>query len=586
MSVFADLGPSEHAPLGMQYDDVKRDVSVTGRISQTWQPTSGSSAYSGLNSRVLTFRISSAMLADMETFFLSFQVKTPKSWVVCDDLFPLACIESARLNLGGAMVENIQNFAQAVKPLIYHSASSDWLSGPASITCGSWLYKPSAGFGLQSNGNNAIGIVADSTTLQIGNATASTVATADQTTSLGNHADVPLQYAGSTYRTNSFVGGLEYTELNREPGISKFSGRTQGGVTLSGGRTFSVPLGLIFGAFRSSTYLPLMACGSLDLSITLAPPNRCLIVCTPTWITPSSNQFSVETLSTSGADDFVLDYTLSNVKISGDLISVSPATSQKISAMTSSDRGISLTISTLVSTVFPTQPGGASSHSFTVTRPLSNLNAQYVSCQSSVLAASEFACKSNYVLGSRYLSSSCQIGGLTFPSIATDSTSQAYMELRKAISRGGQNIQAGSAINWNNYNCQYGSPYGCYSSALRGGSQDVTLLTSARSADKYRLSAGIASCTPSCFLLGQSFSRLLNSDSLSVSGINSRLSSYATQTTINVVPYRASPNNSEGTANSASSTDAPLLDTALDFTVTQSATVLVKLANDSVSVSD
>jgi hypothetical protein len=139
--------------MGLEYGEVKRDVSVTGRISQKWQPTSGS-VYSGLNSRVVNFRISSSMLADMESFWLSFQVKTPRSWVHLEDLFPLAMIESARLNIGGAQVENIQNFASAVKPLVYHTASGDWLSGPGSVTAGSWLYRPSNGIGLEVTGSN------------------------------------------------------------------------------------------------------------------------------------------------------------------------------------------------------------------------------------------------------------------------------------------------------------------------------------------------------------------------------------------------------------------------------------------------
>ena len=587
MSVFDALGASEHPPMGLEYGEVKRDVSVTGRISQKWQPTSGS-VYSGLNSRVITFRISSSMLADMESFWLSFQVKTPRSWVHLEDLFPLAMIESARLNIGGAAVENIQNFSSAVKPLVYHTASADWLSGPGSVTCGSWLYRPSNGIGLEVTGSNGVQCVTDSTSIQIANAavvTAGPPAVAvDPTTSLGFHAASPYAFAGSTFRSNSFAGGLEWTNLGRDSS-SKFSGRTNAGVGLSG-RTMSIPLGLIFGAFRMQSYLPLMSCGSIDISLTLAAPNRCLIVTNPLVYGAAANTIVAASLS-EAESTYTLDYTLSNVTISGDLLQVAPSTAQKIMAMTSGDQGISFTVDTLVSTSFPTQPGGASSHSFTVSRPLSNMTAQYIVAQSSVLASSEFACKSNYVLGSRFVSSSITVGGLSFPSQTTDSTSQAYLELRKAITRGGANIQAGSAITWPIYNSQYASPYGAYNNATRGSACDVTLLTdTTRSAQKYRLASGITSQTPSCFMLGQSFSRILSGSSLSVSGINSRLSSYVTQTNLSLVPFRASPNNSDPAANPASSTDSALLDTPLDFTVTQSATVLVKLANDSVSVSD
>jgi len=579
MSVFDQLGPSSTPPSGLQYNTVERDTSITGRITQKWQPTSGS-VYSGLNSRVITFRISSSMLADMQSFYLNFNCRTAKSWVQMEDLFPLQMIESCRLNIGGASVETINNFAESVKPQVYHAASADWLSGPASITMGSWLYRPTTGIGLNVTGTNVIQAQADGP-LQIG--TASPVI--DLTTSLGFHPADPSTYAGSSYRANSFPSGLEYTQLGRDAGISKFSGRTNAGVRCDG-KSFSVPLGLIFGTFRLEQYMPLMSCGSIDLSITLAAPNRCLIVTKPLQYVASSNVIVPETL-VSPADDFVLDYVLSNISVTGDLLQVSPSTTQQIMASTSGETGISFVIDTVVSQLFPTQPGGAGSHSFTVTRPFSNLTSQTIVARSSVVASSEFALKSSYVGGSRFLSASSQIGGLSFPSQTIDSTSQAYLELRKALTRTGANIQAGSAISWANYNSQYGSAYGAYSAATRGSAVDVTLLTDpARSDDKYRLANGISHQTPSCFVIGQSYSRVLQGDAISVSGINSRLSGYACQTNLTYTPFVAGPNNSDPNANSASSTDSGLLDSPLDFVIAQTASVLVRLAGDSVSVSD
>lgn len=580
MSIFDQLGPSSTPPMGLQYNTVERDTSITGRITQKWQPTSGS-VYSGLNSRVITFRISSSMLADMQSFYLNFNCKTAKSWVQMEDLFPLQMIESARLNCGGATVETINNFAESVKPQLYHASSAGWLSGPASITMGSWLYRPTTGVGLRVTGSNAIGTQVDSSTVQIG--TAST--TVDETTSLGWHPDTPDTYAGSCYRANSFPSGFEYTQLNRDAGISKYSGRTNAGVRCDG-KSFSVPLGLIFGTFRLEQYMPLMSCGSIDLSITLAAPNRCLIVTKPLSYVASGNAIVPETL-VSPADDYVLDYVLSNVSVVGDLLQCSPSTAQQIMASTAGETGISFVIDTVVSQLFPTQPGGAGSHSFTVTRPFSNLTSQTIVARSSVVASSEFALKSSYVGGSRFLSASSQIGGLSFPSQTIDSTSQAYLELRKALTRTGANVQMGSAINWCHYNSQHQSAYGAFSAATRGSSVDVTLLTDpARSAEKYRLANGISHQTPSCFVIGQSYSRVLQGDAISVSGINSRLSGYACQTNINFTPYLAGPNNLDPNANSASSTDSALKDTPLDFVVAQTASVLLRLAGDSVSVSD
>ena len=580
MSVFDQLGASSTPPTGLQYNTVERDTSVTGRITQKWQPTSGS-VYSGLNSRVVTFRISSSMLADMQSFYLNFNCKTAKSWVQMEDLFPLQMIESCRLNIGGCSIESISNFAESVKPQVYHAASADWLAGPASITMGSWLYRPTTGIGLNVTGSNGVGIQVDSALQQIG--LAGTVV--DPTTNLGWHPVTPDSYAGSCYRANSFPSGLEYTTLNRDAGVSKFSGRTNAGVRCDG-KSFSVPLGLIFGSFRLESYMPLFSCGSIDLSITLAAPNRCLIVTKPLLYGAAGNTIVGETV-VSPADDYVLDYTISNISVTGDLLQVSPSTAQQIMASTSGETGISFCVDTVISQLFPTQPGGAGSHSFTVTRPFSNLTSQTIVARSSLIASSEFALKSSYVGGSRFLSATSQIGGLSFPSQTIDSTSQAYLELRKALTRTGANIQAGSAISWSNYNSQYGSAYGAYSAATRGSACDITLLTDpARAAEKYRLANGISNQTPSCFVIGQSYSRVLQGNAISVSGINSRLSGYACQTNLTYTPFSAGPNNSDGNANSASSTDSALLDTPLDFVIAQTATVLVKLAGDSVSVSD
>ena len=518
------------------------------------------------------------MLADMQSFYLNFNCKTSKDWVQMEDLFPLQMIESARLNIGGAQVENIQNFAEAVKPLIYHTASADWLAGPASITMGSWLYRPTTGVGLQlsESASNTIGVLTNG---------GSIVATGtNNDNSLGFHPSNINLFAGTTYRQNSFASGHEYTQLNRNGSQAKYSGRTNAGVRVAG-KSFSVPLGLIFGAFRLESYMPLMSCGSIDISLTLAAPNRCLIVTSPLQYSQSNVITSFTPVSPT--DDYVLDYTLSNISITGDLLQVSPSTSQQIMASTSGDTGISFIIDTLVSQLFPTQNGGSGSHSFTVTRPFSNLTAQYIVARASVVASSEYALKSSYVGGSRFLTASSQIGGLSFPSQTIDSTSQAYLELRKALTRSGANIQGGSAVSWAGYNSQYGSAYGAYSAAARGTAVDVTLLTDpSKVANRNILTNGICHQLPSCFVIGQSYSRILSGNAVSVTGQNSRLSGYACQTNLTFTPYQASPNNADGNANSCSSSDSGLQDTPLDFVVTQSASVLVRLAGDAVSVSD
>jgi hypothetical protein len=98
---------------------------------------------------------------------------------------------------------------------------------------------------------------------------------------------------------------------------------------------------------------------------------------------------------------------------------------------------------------------------------------------------------------------------------------------------------------------------------------------------------GIMNMPPACFLIGQSFSRVLSDgSSVNLSGINSRISGYSAQTNLQFIPFVASPNDSDPLANPACSMDSALFDTPLDYLVTQAVSVLVRLAMNSVMVSD
>lgn len=571
MSVFENLGGSEYQPHSMSYRPVTKETFAVGRTTQRWTPTSGSS-YSALNARTITFRLSSESMLDPATAYLNLTLRTPRGYVVPEDLAPLSLISAVRLTVAGSQTEQYTSVGDAIKPLLYTSSAADYLSGNASATMGSWLYRPSVGIGLATTGANTIGTLADSAT-GIGGDT-------NTSSSLGFDPTNGFKFVGSTYRSNSFPAGFEATTLNTN---TKFTGRTVNGIDYQG-QNYSIPLALIFGLFRVDQYLPLRVMGAVELTIELNQPSRALIVCKP-LIYAASNE-----ITEGSADSFTLDYTLTNLSIVADLVQVNPSAAADIDALAAGSTGLSLVIPTMVTTLFPSQQGGTSQQSLVCTRPYSNLTAQFVTMRPSAGANSAYWPKSMYFGGSRFLGCQSQIGGLSWPAQAIQSVSQAWVELRKALAgTRGTSIDKGSAVGFSEYACQYPSPYGVWSSASRGAAPDIREITAAAATDVTRsaFANSIASMPKACFVIGQNFSRVIGSDmETSLSGQNSRLSGYSVQTNITLRPYVPSPNDTNPDANPACSLDSALYDTPMDYLVTQSVSVLMMIRDSSVMVSD
>lgn len=577
MSVFEGLGGSDYAPDGMQYRPATKETFVLGRTTQRWTPSSGSS-YSGLNSRTITFRLSSESMLDPATAYLNMTLKTPRGYVVPEDLAPLSLISAVRLTAAGSQVEQYTNVGDAVKPLLYVSSAADYLSGNASATMGSWLYRPNVGIGLATGAANEIGTVEDSS-----GATISYIGGSEFTSdekALGIDAKDSFKFVGSTYRANSFPAGFEATTLST---TTKFTGRTVNGIDYQG-QSYSIPLALIFGTFRVEQLLPLRVLGALELTIELNQPSRSLIVCKPLAYSAGN------VISEGSADAFTLDYTLTNLSISADLVHINPSAAADIDALAAGSTGLSLVIPTMVTTLFPSQQGGVSQQSLVCTRPYSNLTAQFVTMRPSAGANSAYWPKSLYFGGSRFLGCQSQIGGMSYPAQSIQSVSQAWVELRKALAgTRGTSIDKGSAVGFSEYACQFPSPYGAASSASRGAAPDITEITRASATDVTRsaFANSIASMPKACFVIGQNFSRVIgDADSRSISGVNSRISGYSVQTNLTFRPYVASPNNTNPDANPACSLDSALFDTPMDYLVTQTVSVLMMIRDSSVMVSD
>lgn len=579
MSIFESLGGNEYQPLNMTYRPPTKETFVTGRTTTRWSPTSGST-YSAANSRVITFRLNGSELLDGNSCYLNMVMSTPRGHVVPEDLAPLSILSACRVTISGSQAEQFSNAADAIKPLVYVASDAQYLSNNASVTMGSWLYRSSPGIGIQANGSNAIGAVVDGATGIGGDA-------AVQVSSLGLKANESYKYVGNTWRRNSFPAGFQATTLNAN---TRFTGRQTRGIDMQG-VALSIPLGIIFGLFRTSQLLPLRVMGAIEITIELNPPSRALIVCQPLTYTAAGNSIS-ETAASNPPDTYVLDYQLSQLSITGDLVAISPAMAASLDALAAGEEGVSLVIDSLATTLYPSQPN-ASQQSLVTTRPHSNLTSQTITIKPSVGANSPYWPKSFYFGGSTFVSMQTQIGGLNYPAQAVNSLSQAWLELRKALAGSrGVSLDRGSAIDVSAYSCTFGCPMGVWSSALRGAAPDITELTGVDGGTvpddiaKAKFANTIASMSPACFVLGQSFSRVIGSEQeTSLSGANSRLSGYSCQTNLQFRPYV------KGTAtdpltNPANSLDSALFGTPLDFLVTQTISILIRVAQSSVMISD
>lgn len=578
MSIFESLGGNEYQPLNMTYRPPTKETFVTGRTTTRWSPTSGSS-YSGANSRVITFRINGAELLDGGSCYLNMVMKTPRGYIVPEDLAPLSILSAVRVTVSGSQVEQFSQAADALKPLVYVASDAQYLSNNSSTTMGSWLYRSSPGPGLATSiptnpaTPGVLGFVTDSAAGIGGDASVNT-------TSLGLKAENSYTYVGNTWRRNSFPAGFQATTLNSD---TRFTGRQTTGIGMQG-VALSIPLGIVLGLFRSSQLIPLRVCGAIEITLELNPPGRVLIVTQPLKYY-ANNTIEVSTDPTPPT----LDYELTQLSITGDLVSISPAMAASLDALAAGDDGVSWVIDSLATTLYPSQPGGASQQSLVTTRPHSNLTSQTITMKPSAGAASPYWPKSFYFGGSTFASCQTQIGGLNYPAQAINSLSQAWLELRKALAGSrGVSLDRGSAIDVSAYSCTYGSPMGVWSSSLRGAAPDITEITGAGATDATRAAFAntIASMSPACFVLGQSFSRVIGSEAeTSLSGANSRLSGYSCQTNLQFRPY-VPGNATDPLANPACSLDSALFNTPMDFLVTQTISILIRIAQSSVMVSD
>lgn len=566
MSAFDGLGTEDMAPSALDFQMPSRTSFVQNRTTVRYTPTSGSS-YSNEN-RIITFRISSEQYLDPTTAMLNFVIKAPNTLAVPEDLVALKCWSDIRCTVGGTQCEQQSSVGDSLQPIVFHSASADWLSSSGSVQMGSYGFKPSVGLSLAASSAN-------NPTFQVNSA--NHVGGTSGTSDLGLIATDPNNFAGTTYRANSFPGG---TEQPLSAGTGSFSSRKIQGLGFTG-RAYSIPLAYLFGLFRGTKYLCARNMGAIELTLTLAPYARWWIQCAAVALSTDN----ILTATANAADPYNA-FTVTQCSITIDALQIAPEVVSRIDAACSSESGVNLVIDSFVTSLFSSRPP-STNDSYVCQRPYSNLLGTFLCQRPTAGANSCYFNKSQYFGGSRFAGLVSTVGSQTYPISEITDTAQAWGELRKALSRNNVGLDKGNAITYEAYNSLYAGTYGVFSAAARGTAHDIVAVTTGDNSSRSLYASSLTNASPSQFLLGQSFARVLGSGAeISLSGLNSKLSGYSMTTSLRQLPVYASPNTTDPVAGPPCTLDAALGSANMDTLVTQLCSVLIRLANDSVAVAD
>ena len=525
------------------------------------------------NSRTMQFRLSSEDYLDMSTAQLLFTLKTTVNGQVPEDLFGLACIQNARLEVAGKVVEDIRGFNRCIKPLVYHGVSKEYMNSV--LTCaGAYKHKPMHTGILQSkyvlNGPGQLGNVFNETTKayrdplsgtttmteteQTGTVNAKNALSAyslqlqaptlhtgdllnadglDATpnypvpygeTRTGNAATDQARYVGSNCSSNYTVGGgilpssmpcWDGSDTATAPG---YYYTAQG--STKGARDYAVPLSLIFGMARAKSYIPLRNMGSILITLDLCQYEEMFIHA------GGKEHFKDTVGSYIGASPSALlneaaPYTIQAPVISCDVVQVADSAVARVDALCSGAEGYSLPIETYSCI---TQPFTYSSNiTLNFTRSFSMLRDTYVSFQEEKTSKNLFLNKSDTYLGSRYISSNTQVGSTNYPVSDIEGPSEAYMELRKSNNM--TNHTTGSCVDYNAYTGKRDSiKSDRYEHA--GLMPSIALATGSNKAGALLQAGSLWSQKPSHFLLGQSLERVL-AGGMTFTGVSTRVAGYA-----------------------------------------------------------
>ena len=563
---FESDAPTQIGSLLVKPSDM--DSAVVQRSTAKFRPQGG--ATYGDNSRVINFRMSSSDYVDLST--LQFQFSCTKKYhnMIPSDMYALTCLENVRVECGGVTVEDIRG-VRALLPLVYAGVDADYLRSDLT-NAGAYKYVPSFN-GLISVNTEALQLNELSARtgtsdpycaqaqihshlspagegqlkfIRTMGAVSNTPSQAevDQivvqrlSTPFGIYTATPDNYTTepgldlgvsgifvptATGRTSNKTAFNNYTGLaagtlgkacmpNSMPIDEAQGDGSSAAKLLKAGeltRDYSLPMKLILGLCRGTSYFPLRNVGSLSIELTLAPyASQWIHVidgqqdftknCTSMNLDATSRDLNTAALKNNK------EYTITNPCLQCDVVRASDAVVSRVDEMCSSADGFSIPYETYSCQQTPFSY--AENVSFTYTRAFSKLKNVYISFVDQATSQCTQLSKDDSYLGSRYVSSDLMVGSTNFPVSAITSCSEAMSELSKSLGHLG--TTKGSVVDRATWlGKRSGFSENQYS--IAGYFPDIALAVKGTEAS-LRAASGLNTQAPSCAVWGHSLERVLS----------------------------------------------------------------------------
>lgn len=567
------------------------DSAVVTRTTTKFRPQGG--ATYGENARTIQFRMSSSDYADLGSLKWGFKCTKAYANMIPEDLYALTCIGDIRVECGGVTVEDIRGAGRILKSLIYSGVDACYLRGDLTFA-GSYKYCPThcgliamntdlGGSSVNEPDTNAPRVASS----DISNnqlvfegtlpAVSAAYTAAEINKIIAQRVNSPYAIYAAHPSKNSAEAGLDVgtagikvptTGSSVSTNITAYNNYTACGVIgkatmpnsmpmydavgdLGGAgqpnskklatteltKDYSLPLKLVLGLCRGTSYFPLRNCGSLLIEITLAPYAQQWIHVIPMSQDYTQNYTSIDFDDSHRANSTAAlasntSYTITNPYLQCDIVRVSDAVVSRVDEMCSSQSGYSIPYETY-STI--TTPFAYSNQvSFNYTRAFSKLKDIYVMFVDQASSQCTQLSKSDYYLGSRFESSNLQVGSTNFPVSDIDTISEAYSELQKTFSHLG--TTKGSVINRDTYlgkRAEFAENQ--FSQAGFFPHIDLAIKNNESS---LRMASGLHTQAPSCFLLGNSLERVLSQSGATYgSGLSTRASGFSVTHNLKFKPW-------------------------------------------------
>ena len=498
--------------------------SVVQRQNVRFAP-SGSSSYNPQTNKVITIRLSSQDYIDGKTSFLYFTYAADLVGTIPQDCC-LSFFDSAKLSVGGRVLEQISNFDSIAPSIFYAKHSADVINGSIGQLAGANKHRFTKGGWCQIGTGS--GAAAATALNYLGSGTASVPGMDSTSTNSLNYVPEGGQTSSTRnviQNSSNFLAGYGHTMVPALQNcyMKSAASEVDSGYLKAGNstRVFAVPLGAIFGFFNiQDSYIPARNLGVIEIVLTLGSKGV-LNICpldqavgtagTPLFITDTTSAAAVD-LAAGKAN-----YSLSNVFVSTDCVSPNPALLQKIDQMTMSDEGISLVYDTISVSQY-SQPY-ETSMSIQVSRSYSHVRDIYATFRVGTMANSIFARNDQTVLGTRVRSSRVVVGSSVFPSQECDSAAQAYVQFLTAF--GHHEGYVAPAVDF----ASFIGATGLHGNniAFTGQLPNVGVVKAGGVPALVQASQSFSEA-PSSYMLCQSFERVLGEGSNNLSGISTRLS--------------------------------------------------------------